>query len=178
MFSTWTLIIVRNSRTRTCDQVYPKNINTKGLTHLMYSFVYVVSPTTCSYADESRGFDPSTFEIVADAADIPLFPEFTKLKTSTWVLFCRVIIRRIDIVQTKHMGCCWRMVFQCLFILERGNLRVWQSDKGSWSYIHCVFGHGQHFWQPSQVHQVVDSFYGCSFPTRYDSSSHHCWQFL
>ncbi|KAL3418149.1 class III chitinase [Phlyctema vagabunda] len=57
-----------NSRERQCDKVYPANINTKGLTHLMYSFA---------------GFDPNTFEVVADPDDIPLYPQFTKLGSST-----------------------------------------------------------------------------------------------
>ncbi|KAL2076239.1 hypothetical protein VTL71DRAFT_1182 [Oculimacula yallundae] len=62
-----------NSRDRKCDWVLPGNINTTGLTHLMYSFV---------------GFDPKTFKIVADPGDVKLFRAFTKLgssKLKTWV---------------------------------------------------------------------------------------------
>ncbi|CZT41789.1 uncharacterized protein RSE6_01575 [Rhynchosporium secalis] len=62
-----------NSRDRKCDRVYPQNINTTGLTHLMYSFI---------------GFDPVTFRIVADPGDVSLFRSFTSLGSSTlktWV---------------------------------------------------------------------------------------------
>lgn len=63
-----------NTRERSCDKVRPSQINTKGLTHLYYAFVF---------------FHPTTFEIVPmNDADIPLYKEFTDLKTNklqTWV---------------------------------------------------------------------------------------------
>ena len=63
-----------NTRERLCDKVSPSQINTKGLTHLFYSFVF---------------FDPSSFNIVPmNAADVDLYREFTKLATNglqTWV---------------------------------------------------------------------------------------------
>ncbi|KAF2123714.1 glycoside hydrolase family 18 protein, partial [Dothidotthia symphoricarpi CBS 119687] len=63
-----------NVRERTCDIVRPAQINTKGLTHLFFSFVF---------------FDPTTFNIMPmNAADPPLYREFTKLATNglqTWV---------------------------------------------------------------------------------------------
>jgi chitinase len=63
-----------NTRERLCDKITPKQINTKGLTHLYYSFVF---------------FDPTTFQMVPmNEADIPLYKEFTSLKTNnlqTWV---------------------------------------------------------------------------------------------
>jgi chitinase len=63
-----------NTRERLCDKVSPSQINTKGLTHLFYSFVF---------------FDPSSFNIVPmNAADVDLYREFTKLATNglqTWM---------------------------------------------------------------------------------------------
>jgi hypothetical protein len=57
-----------------CDKITPKQINTKGLTHFYYSFVF---------------FHPETFEMMPmNEADIPLYQEFTSLKTNnlqTWV---------------------------------------------------------------------------------------------
>jgi hypothetical protein len=56
------------------NQLRSKQINTKGLTHLYYSFVF---------------FDPTTFQMVPmNEADIPLYKEFTSLKTNnlqTWI---------------------------------------------------------------------------------------------
>jgi hypothetical protein len=63
-----------NTRERSCDKIAPKQINTKGLTHLYYSFVF---------------FHPTTFEIMPmNIADVDLYREFTNLKTNklqTWV---------------------------------------------------------------------------------------------
>ncbi|KAH7068560.1 hypothetical protein FB567DRAFT_251587 [Paraphoma chrysanthemicola] len=63
-----------NVRERKCDKVSPSQINTKGLTHLFYSFVF---------------FDPSTFNIIPmNDADPSMYREFTKLSTNglqTWV---------------------------------------------------------------------------------------------
>ncbi|OBT40677.1 hypothetical protein VE00_08681 [Pseudogymnoascus sp. WSF 3629] len=62
-----------NSRNRICDKVWPVNINTTGLTHLIYSFV---------------GFDNETFAIDPDPKDLSLFNQFTQLgssKLKTWV---------------------------------------------------------------------------------------------
>lgn len=63
-----------NSRERACDKVPPRLINTRGLTHLFYSFAF---------------FDPTTFEMTPmNAADVPLYGEFTALKRNglqTWV---------------------------------------------------------------------------------------------
>jgi chitinase len=50
-----------------CDKVSPRQINTRGLTHLLYAFAF---------------FDPSTFEMM------PLYGEFTGLKRNdlqTWI---------------------------------------------------------------------------------------------
>ena len=62
-----------NVRDRKCDTVQPSQINTKGLTHLFYSFIF---------------FDPTTFHIMPmDAADPPMYRDFTKLATNglqTW----------------------------------------------------------------------------------------------
>ncbi|KAF2429677.1 glycoside hydrolase [Tothia fuscella] len=58
-----------NVRKRTCQKVYPSQINTNGLTHLYYAFASI---------------DPATWQIVtADPADDELIREFTKLKSST-----------------------------------------------------------------------------------------------
>ncbi|KAH3998458.1 hypothetical protein HBI56_205010 [Parastagonospora nodorum] len=63
-----------NSRERACDKVPPRLINTRGLTHLFYSFAF---------------FDPTTFEMTPmNAADVPLYGEFTALKRNglqTWI---------------------------------------------------------------------------------------------
>jgi chitinase len=57
-----------------CDKVSPRQINTRGLTHLLYAFAF---------------FDPSTFEMMPmHADDVPLYGEFTGLKRNdlqTWI---------------------------------------------------------------------------------------------
>ncbi|KAF1937697.1 hypothetical protein EJ02DRAFT_356176, partial [Clathrospora elynae] len=59
---------------RVCNKIKPSQINTAGLTHLYYSFVF---------------FHPTTFEITPmKEANVPLYKEFTDLKTDklrTWV---------------------------------------------------------------------------------------------
>lgn len=63
-----------NTRLRVCDKVYPSQINTRGLTHLFFSFVL---------------FHPTTFQIMPmHEGDIPLYGEFTALKRNglqTWI---------------------------------------------------------------------------------------------
>lgn len=63
-----------NTREQKCDKVAPRQINTRGLTHLFYSFVF---------------FHPTTFEIMPmNDGDIPLYGEFTSLKRNglqTWI---------------------------------------------------------------------------------------------
>jgi chitinase len=63
-----------NVRELICDIVRPAQINTKGLTHLFFSFVFL---------------DPTTFSIMPmNTVDPPLYREFTKLATNglqTWV---------------------------------------------------------------------------------------------
>jgi chitinase len=55
-----------NTRERKCDKVSPRQINTRGLTHLFYSFAF---------------FNPTTFEVEPmNSGDIPLYGEFTSLK--------------------------------------------------------------------------------------------------
>ncbi|KAF2271257.1 glycoside hydrolase [Westerdykella ornata] len=55
-----------NTRERMCERVSPRQINTRGLTHLFYSFAF---------------FHPTTYEIMAmNEGDIPLYGEFTALK--------------------------------------------------------------------------------------------------
>ncbi|KAH4252578.1 chitinase [Parastagonospora nodorum] len=63
-----------NTRERKCDKVAPRQINTRGLTHLFYSFAF---------------FHPTTFEIMPmNDGDIPIYGEFTSLKRNglqTWI---------------------------------------------------------------------------------------------
>lgn len=63
-----------NTRDRTCDKVWPSQINTSGLTHLFYAFAY---------------FHPTTFQMMPmNEADIPLYGNFTSLKKKglqTWI---------------------------------------------------------------------------------------------
>jgi GH18 family chitinase len=63
-----------NTRERKCDTVSPRQINTRGLTHLFYSFAF---------------FHPTTFELMPmHTGDIPLYGEFTALKRNglqTWI---------------------------------------------------------------------------------------------
>ncbi|KAF2024262.1 glycoside hydrolase [Setomelanomma holmii] len=63
-----------NTRERQCDKVAPRQINTRGLTHLFYSFAF---------------FHPTTFELMPmNEGDIPLYGEFTSLKRNelqTWI---------------------------------------------------------------------------------------------
>jgi chitinase len=61
-----------NGKDRRCDVVPPRAINTRGFTHLFFSFVY---------------FHPQTFEIVL-TTDPSLFGQFTALKRDglqTWI---------------------------------------------------------------------------------------------
>ncbi|KAF2429131.1 glycoside hydrolase, partial [Tothia fuscella] len=58
-----------NTRERKCDKVSPRQINTRGITHLFYSFAF---------------FHPTTFEITPmHEGDVALYKEFTDLKTNT-----------------------------------------------------------------------------------------------
>lgn len=58
-----------NVRDRQCNRISPKDINTKGLTHLNFAFATI---------------DPNTFEVLpANSADPDLYKEFTGLKSST-----------------------------------------------------------------------------------------------
>jgi chitinase len=63
-----------NGRERACDKVSPRQINTRGLTHLFYSFI---------------SFHPVSFEVMPmNDLDIPLYGEFTSLQRNglqTWV---------------------------------------------------------------------------------------------
>ncbi|KAF2280023.1 glycoside hydrolase [Westerdykella ornata] len=63
-----------NSRDRLCNQVLPHQIDTRGLTHLLFAFLY---------------FDPSSFEVkFAHPGDESLVQQFVALKTptlQTWV---------------------------------------------------------------------------------------------
>ncbi|KAF6823885.1 carbohydrate-binding module family 18 protein [Colletotrichum musicola] len=63
-----------NTHERACDKVRPRQINTRGLTHLFYSFAF---------------FHPTTFEMMPmHEGDIPLYGEFTALKRNglqTWI---------------------------------------------------------------------------------------------
>lgn len=63
-----------NVRERQCDTVTPSQINTKGLTHLFYAFVF---------------FDPDTFQMIAmHPDDVTQYTEFTALASNslqTWV---------------------------------------------------------------------------------------------
>ncbi|KAI0552393.1 hypothetical protein F4679DRAFT_535452 [Xylaria curta] len=65
---------VSNSYSRQCERITPAQINTTGLTHLILAFVSI---------------DPKTFQVVpVDSRDVPLYTQFTALKTSklqTWV---------------------------------------------------------------------------------------------
>ena len=69
-----------NTRERKCDKVSPGQINTRGLTHLFYSFAF---------------FNPTTFEVEPmNNGDIPLYGEFTSLKRNglqTWIAIGGVI---------------------------------------------------------------------------------------
>lgn len=59
---------------RQCHRIPPAQIDTTGLTHLVFAFAFI---------------HPQTFEIVpGDLNDISLYPEFTALKTQqleTWI---------------------------------------------------------------------------------------------
>lgn len=63
-----------NTRERACDKVWPRQINTRGLTHLYYAFAY---------------FHPTTFQMMPmHEGDVPLYGEFTSLKRNglqTWI---------------------------------------------------------------------------------------------
>jgi hypothetical protein len=63
-----------NVRDRKCDKVFPRDINTRGMTHLFFAFVF---------------FDPETFEVKPmDPGDVLLMGQFTALKRDglqTWV---------------------------------------------------------------------------------------------
>ncbi|KAI8310233.1 Chitotriosidase-1 [Colletotrichum sp. SAR11_240] len=64
-----------NARTRLCNRVTPKQLDTKGYTHLFFSFAFI---------------DPAAFTIAtAHPDDVPLMKEFTDLskdgKLQTWI---------------------------------------------------------------------------------------------
>ncbi|KAM7214793.1 Glycoside hydrolase superfamily [Rhypophila decipiens] len=63
-----------NTRNRLCNHIAPKDIISTGYTHLYYAFASI---------------DPTTFAVVpAEAADVPLYTEFTALKSrglQTWI---------------------------------------------------------------------------------------------
>lgn len=65
---------VRNIYYRSCERISPAQINTTGLTHLLFSFASI---------------DPKTFAIVpTNPFDIILYPQFTALKShklETWI---------------------------------------------------------------------------------------------
>lgn len=80
-----------NSRERACDKVPPRLINTRGLTHLSYSFDF---------------FDPTTFEMPMNEADVPLYGEFTALKRNglqTWIAVGGVKFPKVN------MGCYYKL---------------------------------------------------------------------
>ena len=58
-----------NVRSRSCNRVDPKQINTKGLTHLIFAFAAI---------------DPTTFKITPSISDdVNIYKDFTALKTAT-----------------------------------------------------------------------------------------------
>ncbi|KAF1942406.1 glycoside hydrolase [Clathrospora elynae] len=63
-----------NTRERVCDKVTPRQINTRGLSHLLYAFAF---------------FHPQTFEMMPmNSDDVHLYGEFTALKRNglqTWI---------------------------------------------------------------------------------------------
>jgi chitinase len=63
-----------NTRECKCDKVSPRQISTRGLTHLFFSFAF---------------FNPTTFEVEPmNSGDIPLYGELTSLKRNglqTWI---------------------------------------------------------------------------------------------
>ncbi|KAF2714297.1 glycoside hydrolase family 18 protein [Pleomassaria siparia CBS 279.74] len=63
-----------NTRERLCDKVSPRQINTRGLNHLLYAFAF---------------FHPQTFEMMPmNSDDLHLYGEFTALKRNglqTWI---------------------------------------------------------------------------------------------
>ncbi|KAH8679577.1 glycoside hydrolase superfamily, partial [Tricladium varicosporioides] len=63
-----------NVRDRECDQVWPSQIDTTDLTHLIFAFVSI---------------DPVSFQVIpADPNDVPLFSQFAALKSTvmqTWI---------------------------------------------------------------------------------------------
>jgi chitinase len=63
-----------NTRERACDKVNPRQINTRGLSHLLYAFAF---------------FHPQTFEMMPmNSDDVHLYGEFTALKRNglqTWI---------------------------------------------------------------------------------------------
>lgn len=87
-----------NTRDRVCDKVYPSQINTRGLTHLFYSFAL---------------FHPTTFQIMPmNEGDIPLYGEFTALKRNglqTWIAIggvsCHSHLSPVDIEPVTSYGC-------------------------------------------------------------------------
>ncbi|KAH7401176.1 glycoside hydrolase superfamily, partial [Pyrenochaeta sp. MPI-SDFR-AT-0127] len=65
-----------NVRERQCDKVSPSQINTNGLTHLFYSFVF---------------FDPNTFQMKPmNPADADQYREFTALASNTLQTWCAI----------------------------------------------------------------------------------------
>ncbi|KAF4624626.1 hypothetical protein G7Y89_g13544 [Cudoniella acicularis] len=63
-----------NVRDRACDQIYPSQIDTTGLTHLNFAFLFI---------------DPVSFRVVpVDPGDTSLYSQFTALKSTvmqTWI---------------------------------------------------------------------------------------------
>ena len=62
----WLLTFIRNTRRRPCDKVWPANIDTTGLTHLVFSFATI---------------DPTTFAVAPmHSDDEKLYADFLSLK--------------------------------------------------------------------------------------------------
>jgi hypothetical protein len=83
-----------NTRQRSCDKIAPKQINTKGLTHLYYPFVF---------------FHPTTFEIMPmNMADVDLYREFTNLKTNKLQMWIAIgglsLAQLLDNSSSKPVG--------------------------------------------------------------------------
>lgn len=77
-------------RERKCDQVGPSQINTKGYTHLFYSFVF---------------FDPSSFQMTPmNSADVDQYKEFTALASNTLQTWCAVGGWSFSDPGTNHMA--------------------------------------------------------------------------
>lgn len=69
----WLLMCDRNTRRRPCDKAYPQNIDTTGLTHLIFSFATI---------------DPKTFAVAPmHPDDEKLYVDFLDLKDGSqkWI---------------------------------------------------------------------------------------------